>query len=439
MSETSMLFDQLARRARVVRGLRYAGIFSACFAGGALLTAILSAILARPVPYLAVVSICGVVVAGTIGFLLGMKLPFSRSIILMRADVSLGFEATLSTLHDIQDKPEMVLFAQRIERRLPTDMPSVQEAFPIRWRESGFVVAAALMLVSAMIVTIIPARSRQIEQQNAVAIEAVLEAADSHVVVEAASESVSQAQDEVDPTADSSASDTTETLTLGDILTNIRSAPAEVTASNNNVDEAMLRPRQTPEQSLDEVLRQIEAKLLEDDTQPLSDLETETLEAHRDSAQGEIAERLESILNASSSEEILRQVSQALADPALADAIQGTELPTSEQGSAQAVKVDPNVDSDSAPLMLDPSADPEGQLVFVETTLPSASGTEGDYTYYLTKGVPIEPPTESTDSSYEDLDLSYEQLDSIASSRSLDPDVLVTIKAYFDRIARGGS
>lgn len=439
MRNLSPLFDQLDRRARLVRGLRYAGVVSASVAGTALLSAIVSAAIDRPIAYFALIALLSVIVLGGIGFVLGLRLPFRRSIILMRADVALGFEATLSTLNDIQGKPQMELFFKRIESRLPTESPPLRDAFPIRWREAGFLATAAIVLVAAIIVTIIPARSRQLDLRNTAAVEAAIEASESHPVIEAVSNAVAEPQPpESEAPSDASTSESTETLTLGDILTNIRSTPAAVTTANNEIDEATLRPRQTPQLSLEEVLRQIEAKLLEDESQSLSIAETDILEAYRESTQGEIAERLESILS-SSPDEILDQVSQILADPELADAVKGTELPLNEQGSAQVVKVGPGVETDSPPLMLDPSADPEGQLVFVETPLPSANGDEGDYTYYLTKGVPIEPPTETTELSYQDLDLSYEQLDSIASSRSLDPDVLDTVKAYFDRIARGGS
>jgi hypothetical protein len=89
--------------------------------------------------------------------------------------------------------------------------------------------------------------------------------------------------------------------------------------------------------------------------------------------------------------------------------------------------------------MLDTSTGQEGTLVFVETALPSSEGVEGGYSYYLTKGVPIEPPSGSSTISYDKLELSYEQIDSIVSGRTLSPDVLDTVKAYFDRIAGGGS
>lgn len=439
MFEPSVLFDQLDRRARMVRGLHYAGIFSACVAASALLAAILSAALALPITHFVLIAASSVIVLGGAGFTLGIRLPYPRSVILMRADVVLGLEATLSTLNDIQGKPEMELFSKRIEARLPAESPPSSRAFPIHWREAGFAASAVVLLIAAIVVTIIPTRNRQNELPSTVATEATIEESDSHLIAEVANQVVRENQDETESPRDASNSESTETLTLGDILTSIRSTPAAVTASNNEMDEATLRPRQPLRLSLEDVLRQIEAKLLGDESQSLSILEKETLVTHRESAQGEIAERLERILESSSPDEILEQVSQILANPELADAMQGTELPADEQGSIQAVKVGSNVETESPPLMLDPSADPESQLVFVETTLPSASGEDGDYTYYLTKGVPIEPPAEATELSYQDLDLSYEQLDSIASSRSLDPDVLDTIKAYFDRIARGGS
>ena len=225
----------------------------------------------------------------------------------------------------------------------------------------------------------------------------------------------------------------------GDILTNIRPAPGTVITSEGEIDEATLRPRQVPEYSLEEVLRKIQEKLLADEDASLSDLDIEALEAHRESAQGEIAERLETILESNSADEILNQVSQILADPELADAQQGSDLPTDEAGSMQAVQVGPEVETESPPLMLDTSADQEGQLVFVETILPSTESDDGEYTYYLTKGVPIEPPSEQREPSHESLELSYEQIESIVSSRALAPDVLDTVKAYFERIERGGS
>ena len=89
-------------------------------------------------------------------------------------------------------------------------------------------------------------------------------------------------------------------------------------------------------------------------------------------------------------------------------------------------------------LMFEASTDQQEDLVLIGTTLPSTEGAEGEYTYYLTKGVPIEPEHELRESSGVGLELSYEQIESIVSGRALPPDVLDTVKAYFDRITAGG-
>ncbi|TFH10326.1 MAG: hypothetical protein E4H08_03850 [Candidatus Atribacteria bacterium] len=439
MSESRMLFDQLDRRARLMRGVRYAGVLSACIAGLSLMAAATSAIVVRPISHFWLIVAAGLLLISASGFVLGYRLPLRLSRTLIRADVALGLEATLSTLNDIQHKPEMRLFSNRIEAKLPSPFPLPREAFPVGWKEASLLGTAIVLVSISFVVAAIPSRAMHREIQTSAAIGSVVGLPES-LVVEASSEMSGQRMQTDTGLPDAtSAPDTTETLTLGDILTTIRSAPATVTSSEAEIDEASLRPRQTPELTLEEVLRQIEEHLVGDVSESLSATETEILEAYRDSAKGELAERLERILDSSSHDEILDQVSQILADPALADAIPGSELPTVERDTIQVAQVGSDVENDSAPLMFDTSSEQVGELVIVETTLPSSTGDEGDYTYYLTKGVPIEPPSEATALSDQEIALSYQQLETIALSRSLDPDVLDTIKAYFDRIARGGS
>jgi hypothetical protein len=242
-----------------------------------------------------------------------------------------------------------------------------------------------------------------------------------------------------DAAGDSASLGSTETLSLSDVLTTIRSASPTIAAPEDtaNLDTLGIRPRS--EITLEAILRQIEENLRRDGSATLSPADAAILQAFQESAPSAVAQALEEILKASTPEEARDRVSQLLDDPQLSDTSQSLSLPINEEDIPQDTQAGVRAAGDSSPLMLDTSANQEGTLVFVETTLPSSESTEGDYAYYLTKGVPIEPPSESSTLSYEQLELSYDQIDSIVSGRTLAPDVLDTVKAYFDRIAGGGS
>ena len=442
-SDLSTLFHQLDRRARLVRGLRYMGLCAICAAGIGLLMAILSATMGRPVPFFVMIAVPALVVLGGLGFVLGLRLPFRRSKILLRADVALELEATLSTLYDIRSKPELDLFAKRIEARLPELSSAPRDAFPVRFREIGLLAAALILTIGALAIATIPKMpaSPQDNIASGEVLTAMVETPDVQHAQEASPESIASQGDDTDEEQQvSSDADSAETLTLGDILTAIRPSPTVITDSDETNADAAIRPRQPSELSLEEVLRGIEQRLLDDTTQTLSASDVAALEAYRASAQGEIAQKLESLLASSSHDEAATRVAQMLADPDLVEATPQVSLPGAEDEPATVARIGPDTGgSETSSLMLEPSEEDDGKLTFVETVVPSASGGEGDYTYYLTKGVPIEPPPQGVALSYQDLDLSYQAIESIVASRSLPSDVLDTIKAYFDRIARGGS
>ena len=443
MPEPNLIFEQLGRRAHAMRALLFAAIGSACGSVILLIVASIAAIVSHPMAHFNLIAPLALAVLCAASYLTGLKWSFPLTTILIRADSALGLEARLSTLHDVDSHPELQLFAKRIEAHLPELSSAPRDAFPVRLREIGLLAAALILTVGALAIANIPEMpaSPQDTMASGEVLTTIVETPDVQHAQETSPESLASQGDGTDDEQQvSSDTDSAETLTLGDILTAIRPSPTVITDPDETDADAAIRPRQLSELSLEEVLRGIEQRLRDDTAQTLSASELATLEAYRASAQGEIAQKLESLLASSSHDEAVTRVAQMLADPDLVEATPQTSLPGAEDEPATVARIGPDTGgSETSSLMLEPSEEDDGKLTFVETVVPSASGGEGDYTYYLTKGVPIEPPSQGVALSYQDLDLSYQAIESIVASRSLPSDVLDTIKAYFDRIAGGGS
>ena len=438
MPEPSVLFDQLERRARVIRALFYSGMAATCGGAGVLIASVLLAIVSRPFSQFGFVSIGTLIVFGTIGFLLGLRLPIHLPTILLRADVALGLDAKLSTLHDIRDEPDKELFAARIAAKLPSTPPHPRNAFPIRVREVSLLGVAIALSIAAIMISTTPQRNRppielSTETSSIIDPEAIA-APTGETTNDATFPSVTDAKTAGDP----SSSENTERLSLTDILTSIRSEPPLATSPVVDIDESSLRPRPSSDVSLDVILRQIEENLQQEGVLTLSSTDIATLEAFQESAPSELAEALGELLEAATRSEMLERISQIVEDTNLFDVSQHLTLPVAAQETSRDAQEDGNmVEVPSLP-MFEASTEQQEDLVLIGTTLPSTEGAEGEYTYYLTKGVPVEPEHELRESSGVDFELSYEQIESIVSGRALPPDVLDTVKAYFDRITAGG-
>ena len=80
----------------------------------------------------------------------------------------------------------------------------------------------------------------------------------------------------------------------------------------------------------------------------------------------------------------------------------------------------------------------EEEASFLSEETPFTIGDEGEFSDFLSKGVPIEPATDMTAGSVLDA-ISYEQIDALLGARSLTPETMDTVRDYFTRITQGGS
>jgi len=441
MLEPAELFDRLEHRARAMRALFYASLTSASGGVGVLIASILFAAASRPFPHSEFVAVGTPIFFGVAGFLLGLRLPIHLPTILLRADIALGLDAKLTTLHDIRNKPDKKLFAARIAAKLPATPPHPRNAFPIRFRAVILFGATIALAVAVILISGLPKLTvSSSELLSETSISVGIESAATGSTTEATDGATLPSPEADGATAGApSSSESTERLSLTDILTAIRSTPSMETGLVEEIDEEGLRPRSRPDGSLDAILRQIEENLHQEEVQALSAADIAALEAFQESAPSELAEALGRILEASSRNETLERISEILEDSSLFDASQRLTLPiTAQENDRDAQENENLVDAPSLP-MFETSTEQQGDLVLIGTTLPSTEGEEGEYTYYLTKGVPIEPASQLREPSYTDLDLSYERIESIVSGRALPGDVLDIVKAYFDRITKGGS
>ena len=389
--------------------------------------------------------------------------------VLLRADVALGLDARLSTLYQIRDKPAKAPFASRIAARLSRESLDLRRALPVRPRDVTLLVAGAALAAAAIALGNVPVRNEAVDALPAEPI------AGGSVAVDDSAPPTTWAGDPMeqdlalDGTGEAAVSSAPSAL--ADILAEIRPPGSVATGSVDGPSLEDLPSRVRSGKSLDEVLREIQERLaLEGGV--LSASEVEALQAFRNAAPTPLADSLARILDEADGETSLTLIGDLLADedfrrqsenlhlasgeglpqedlerideeresPALASegpsAVSGPEPDARPVGSETAEP--PSSDRIPTFPLFEGATEHEGDVSVVGVKLPSAIGDEGAYTYYLTKGVPVEPPPASAQSDTAGWSFSYEKVDSIVSERALPNDVLDTVRAYFKRISEGG-
>lgn len=471
MADFGVILGHLERRARQLRALSWGGTM--LFVGGASVVAaawVLRALsCALPRPWL--IALGAPCLLAAAGYALGRLRSVHLPTVLLRADVALDLDARLSTLYEIRDRPLKATFANRIAAGLPSAPPNWRRAFPVRPRVVISLMAGVALAAAAIVLGDVPIRD---EADGGLSTESV---ADGGAVVDSAP-SAAWAGDpmgqEPDPdgAGEVSGASFPSAIALADILAEIRPRNSGETGSVNGPDLEDLLPRVRSRTSLEEVLREIHGRLAPEGGL-LSASEVEALEAFRNMASGLLADALERILDEAGREASLALIANLLADEDLRrqsrdlflDSEEGAPLEHMEgsdnEKESSAVAGDsqpalsgmaPNVQpvggetAEPSPdgqipafPLFEGSAQYEGDVVVVGAAFPSTIGDEGAYTYYMTKGVPIEPLATSDESDGVNWSFSYEKVDSIVSGRALPSDVLDTVRAYFDRISGGGS
>jgi hypothetical protein len=211
--------------------------------------------------------------------------------------------------------------------------------------------------------------------------------------------------------------------------------------------------------SLEETLQQIEGRVAADQESTLSDSDLAALRSFADTSPSPLAQALRDLMSASTGAESLTRVRAVLASPDVATRSRARSDETLSAGDEiDKVAVAAGPEGESAPTQpgLPASApqEPSGQGIYpffdeptggpteitlIGSTLPSAIGTAGEYSYYVTKSVPVEPPVfDPSTPRGTPLSLSFERATSIAASRALPSDVLGAVRAYFTQITEGG-
>jgi hypothetical protein len=450
MVEPSAAFLRLERRARQVRAIGWAGATVIVGSAVAMLFSELYPLVSQSVPYSLLIALMAPVLSATAGYIVGSRRPVQLPTILLRADVALGLDARLTTLYGIRLKPSKSHVARRIAAGLPSTRLDHRRALPLRVPEVSLVSGGALLAVVAIVLAALPPREPTVDEAFAEPAEVVV--VDTPATLESQHASSGQVLAPAGPESSPSSA-------LADLLAELRPQDAAEAERVDTDSVEHLLPRVRADVPLEEILRDIEGRLT-DETAKLSASDVATLEALQRAASGPLAEALEEILKATSRRGILDRIAEIFGDDELLRQgrdlqVAATESPrgiqpghdertatldTAASGSTagEDVSMVPGQQGTAFP-MFDTSSDQPGPPVLVGAALPSTIGEQGAYTYYLTKGVPIELPSEPTEPTSRDWSLNYEQVESIVSSRALSDEVLESVRAYFRRITEGGS
>jgi hypothetical protein len=450
MTKLEATYEALERRARAVTAFAWCGRL---LAGAGLLA--LGASVAAGAAAWSFHGLQGVVLAlvllgGVSGYLIGRSRPVDVSAVLLTADVKLGTEARLSTLHAIRDKHDLRPFALRIAAGLPSRPLSARIALPIPGRHVAMVVGGALLgAIAVVLIGVLPPRDGRFAQSQ----EPFADERGTHVGPDpaAAAPEPSKPQPNAREDQDDALS---KAPTSGAPLTSLPSLEETLT------DLGALPVRPQAAASLEETLREIDRRLSQEDAS-LTESEVRALQSFAEGASGPLAAALRELLSASTQETTLAQIRTVLADPDLSvesrdlvndkvtsplhDAVE--PMATLEDAQNPAASTRPAVSSEptDAPSdrtgafpFFDDAAGTELEIALIGVTLPSSIGEAGGYSYYVTKSVPIEPVGDSSPSAGAPVSLSFEQASSIAAGRALPSDVLEAVRAYFTQITEGG-
>ncbi len=439
------VYAALAARARTVAGLgtcaRVAAAASAVFLG----LAVPGRLLGWPLLGVPGVSLALVAASTLIGYLVGRARPADLPRTLLRADVGLGTEARLSTLHAIQDRQDLAPFALRIAAGLPARPVSASVALPIPRRVAALLAVAATMALATVIaVSAIPRPRPPASAAPSAPIYVPIEVPPRAEPAPATASDALQAQaarDDAVPPAASSAP-------LADA--------SSTTESSVAASDLPTRPQSAL--TLEETLQRIEERVAADPGSALSDAEREALATWVEGATDALAEAIRDLLAQSARDNTLAQVRAVLARPDV-HASPSSQPPAAQRLPApdtQATTAGP--ESVTAPSagggpasgstpgrrggaypFFDEGAGGPTEITLVGATLPSTIGTAGDYSYYVTRSVPVEPPPDDPATPRgTPLALSYERASAIAAGRALPSDVLEAVRAYFTEITEGG-
>ncbi len=235
------------------------------------------------------------------------------------------------------------------------------------------------------------------------------------------------------------------------------SAPSDEEAA---MAAANLPTRPGGASTLIETLTEIERRMSGGGSE-LTESDVEALRAYAEASPGPLGTAIRDLLSAPTEEKALAQIRALLANPSTgsadrirADDGSGSLSDQLESEAAGSVPPDASAPSraDATPVTSEAPSDRGGVYPFfsdemsgastielVGATLPSSVGEAGEYSYYITKSVPVEPPAGVPTAAGTPRSLSFERASSIAAGRALPSDVLDAVREYFTQITEGGS
>lgn len=449
MTTLDPVYEALARRARTVAAFAWCG--KALVAAGAVTLALSVAAVAASWSFpgmpgvVAGIALCG----GVSGYFYGRSRPVNTTRSLFRADVGLGTEARLSTLHAIRDRRDLQPFALRIAAGLPSRPLLPRVGLPFPRRQVALAVGGALLVIAAVALAAASPSPRAGETRALEPVAGSAEARPGGPAVAPAETTAQRATLEGD--RDGSQAQ------LSASSTSASSSPSEEETAMTG-DDLTTRPQAAA--TLDEALAEIEGRMAGQDG-GLTQSDVDTLEAFAETSTGPLAAAIRDLLSAPTGEQALAQVRALLANPASgagdrARADDGNSSPSEELGRAASGPVAPDATAASrataSPGLSDVASNRGGVFPFFDdqmrgastleligATLPSSIGETGEYSYYITKSVPVEPPAGIPTPAGVPRSLSFEQASSIAAGRALPTDVLDAVRDYFTKITEGGS
>ena len=453
MRSFAELAGTLARRNDRLRGLSYGVSVLSVGACSVFLMELVSVLLRRALPgWTLSVVLASFLLAGTVAFVWGRRIPSSKARLLLEVDVRLGLDARLSSLHEIDSRGGSPVLSERLFRDLRRLTPNWSRALPIPRRLWLLAAATGVFTACALLLLVLaPVAERSAGERLGpadVAAQASPAGADQVAADNAAASPETDLGTSDAPTAPSSTGGTQRSLSeiLAELRPALSSAAANASAATSEDAAAALH----------EELQKLQERLATN-SQPLSPEEEQTL--HQAAATSpDLAKAVEDAAASSDLNALRETISQILSAstaPTTAAAPQTTRTdvrptaPSDTQSSAQpnaspsATPPDASsagssntTEGGSAPASVPPPDDSlfeSGVGDVAPVAAPLALGEEGALSSYVTQGVPVEQTTDPI-SSERSWTLDPDQVRSVLSARNLPAGAADIIRDYFQRI-----
>lgn len=465
MRDAGGLFAQL--RALEARRLAlHAAALSFLIASGLAFVVALACFLsaARPSPGLLALFFVLPPGAALLAFLLGRRGSPDMGKLALRLDVELRLDAKLCSLHELHARGEAGgYFASRLSQAIEKCEPPWRRAFRATSMTRLLLAAGCACFLAGAILAPLAAVPRA-ATADAPGVARSVAASDAEAATpdDEAPLALPPALPETEDSrgadrAPAESEDAAAGVALADLLTELRgrTGAEAVLASPSDAAAAM----ESAARDASAQLRQVVGDLASA-TGPLSEAE---LEAVRRAAAGsaDLGDMVEGVLGSAHPSRLRNELLALLEQPSarpvsttVGDVVAAEPEEVQAQSAMSATSPDsappgavtaPGGDGDSSTGTLggseesgQPDTSPSPyESTFVAVAPPGAVGDAGPVLEYLTRGVPVEGAAGEPSAGRAPA-IDFARVDSILSTRSVPPETLETIRAYFEEITRGG-